>query len=388
MKTSKEKLLNNFEFKIVEMEVFSDSNGNENNLANYYLLIADNLVIVDYKIIFKQIAIKDKTTLSHEKNKHKSNSLKFRKDILEILEVPHKFEDGNKEIHFFNSPKYSDVIKLVNEYIFSSEFSQKITFQNIEYILNGSNPSGQGQTGKGFLKIRYQNENVPFGIFLRSLNKVKVFHNYCRKNFNFNNFEELYNDNSIQKLSFEEWLSNSTLKKYFNDLKKYHWNWDVIVENIDKGIIGVVKKFNDINKKIINLRQKQKRNFESWFRKRFNTFNNQEIYKYYFGVNEVVENFDYAHIKPVYLIRQQYINKNKEDILQEISDINNFLPLPPSIHSCFDSKKIHWENNGKLITKSKNLPNDINYFSQISKIALNDIKKYLIEYNTKVFNKV
>ncbi|MBR3347857.1 MAG: hypothetical protein IKG36_00385, partial [Mycoplasmataceae bacterium] len=110
------------------------------------------------------------------------------------------------------------------------------------------------------------------------------------------------------------------------------------------------------------------------------------LYQQYFGIdsNEINDTFDRAHIKPVWLIKEQYLNSKTKDkkILEQIYDINNFLPLSKDVHYLYDSKFFYWNENGELkkIKEEFIETDEIKKFKKIKLEKLELVKKYLKEY--------
>lgn len=367
--------LDRFNFKKVEMNVFSKEKNGENNRITYYLLVVDEVIIVDYKIKFKQISIKDKTTKSHEKRK--DPVIDYRKDILKKLGIKHEFAEGNKESIFIND---HNKINEINKYIASRDFASDVTFKNIEYILCGYNPRGEGKSGRGYFNIKYDNQEVSFNLFLKSINQCKEF----RKEYNIYDFEEIYNNNLIETIEFQTWINNnSLLKNYWNKFKKYHENWKTIRSDFEKKCKKLTKSFYRVDNEIRKFRNEQKREIKKILNQ------NESTYLQYFDISNIKEDFEYAHIKPVWLIKKEYLLTNDSNKLDEIKDINNFLPLPANIHQSYDKKQFYWTHNGtikKLINNK--LPNNIDDFSKINSEILKKISHFIDEYERKIILKI
>lgn len=381
-KIDNNRLNDNFQFKLILMDVFSGEVNNKKNDWTYYLLVDENNFIHDYKIQAKRVSIKTQTTKSHSmNNKRNSKELNRRKEFLEELNLKHEFVEDNKKSKkdsIFFDENNIDLIKF-NKWLWDLKWTD-ITFQNIEYILNGSNPSGQGN-GRGFLNIFYNNSIQPFGFFLQTLNISKTINKLYKKNvLIYDLIWSNFDSKSIKKFSFEEWVEeNEILDDLLKQFKLNPENWKQIIEEFRLTIRTQKKYFEDLEQKISKLRTKQKKLIKNKYKKR------DIIYDFFsnFQENNYPDRITYAHIKPVWKIKKEYLTNqdNKESILEQISDINNFLPLSPNIHDLYDNYYFYWTNTGELKQiKEINNKNEITNYSQINKNKLESIQKYLNEY--------
>lgn len=349
---------NDFKFNIVKMNVFNVPNPRNKNLINmtYYLLVDEvTNFIYDYRIHVNDIYLSYETTKSHEISKKNSWALKLRLDILKKLNIEHFFRETNSfrkkaQVIQLNSQQ----IEILNKNLDSwAEHLKLITFQNIEYIIAGSNPSGQGN-GKGLLQVEYQKQNYCFGFLLQALNKCKSI---LDKNGNLKQEYKSIFDldwNELPQIEFEDWIkSDIELAKAFKDFKNFSHDWKNHID-ILKNILKKRKKENtEINKLILNKRNDFVKNINL-------TFKNVDLLKTFYGfednheLNLILEK---AHIKPVHLSKKQYLNsvseESKTKILLEISDINNYLPLPSDIHTYYDRFCFYWDVDGSIITSEK-----------------------------------
>lgn len=382
------KILEDFNFKIIEMNAFTK---NEKTKLKYYLLVDQDNFIHDFKIEFELLEINTFTTKSHKN--HDTNKIKLRIKIIEsYLLLKHKFKDEDnfkKRIAYSNISK--DKIEELNKKIWNDDMRQ-ITFQDVEYLLTGSNPSGQGN-GKGYLNTSFENDVVPFGFFLQVLNiKKQIDKQYGKSK---NQYEVLWkefwhNQKQDKKISFDKWLNeNEILRKYLKSFKYSSSNWKNLFDKFKKELNENKQKWFDLNSKIIKLRKNQKEAFKKFFEsnslKNDNKTINQFAYEYFWSINhnKSSSRFQYAHIKPVKYIREQYKQTQNDKILDEINDINNFLPLPSDIHELYDKFYFYWEKNGKIQNLKEISKDDLKRmqkFSQINKNILETRKKYLDDY--------
>lgn len=369
-------IFNKFKFKVVKMDVFNKSKDESENRITYDLLTVDDVIIVDYKIKFHQINIKDCTTKSHENSKRLD--LQYRLHILSKLGIKHEFKQQGKKSYCFKDP---DKIKAVNDYLESDDAGSKLTFQQIEYILTGSNPSGQGKSGRGYLYTMYNGKPIPFGLFLKSVNQCKHFQNYAKKHFDIHDFSGLYE--MAEQVSFQDWIDqNGRLEKYVKKFHDHSEQWKTIRDNFVKEYQYVITSFYNLEDQVNKYRSEQKRQIQEQYSE------NTALYHTYFNITNIHEDYEVAHIKPVWLIKKEYSLAKDPEILNQIRDVNNFLPLPSNIHWSYDRKQFFWTQDGcikKLITNK--LPNNIDEFKQINPEMLNKISYFINEYKIKIIDK-
>lgn len=369
-------IFNKFKFKVVKMDVFNKCKDESENRITYDLLTVDDVIIVDYKIKFHQINIKDCTTKSHENSKRLD--LQYRLHILSKLGIKHEFKQQGKKSYCFKDP---DKIKAVNDYLESDDAGSKLTFQQIEYILTGSNPSGQGKSGRGYLYTMYNGKHIPFGLFLKSVNQCKHFQNYAKKHFDIHDFSGLYE--MAEQVSFQDWIDqNGRLEKYVKKFHDHSKQWKTIRDNFVKEYQHVIASFYQLESQVNKYRSEQKK----WIQEQYSE--NATLYHAYFNITNINEDYEVAHIKPVWLIKEEYSLGKDPEILNQIRDVNNFLPLPSNIHRSYDRKQFYWTQDGcikKLITNK--LPNNIDEFKQINPEMLNKISYFINEYKIKIIDK-
>lgn len=379
--------LSDYNFKIVKLKVFSgkDENNFDNSLY-YYLLIDENNFIHDYKIEFKQIYITNITTKSHENmNKMLSNGFQIRVDLLRKLGLENKWQstpNSRKEYFLFNIDEINK--NGINKWSFNKKWND-ITFQMIHYILRGSNSSGEGN-GKGYLWTKYNNEIFPLGFLLKSLN----ISNYIYKNYNNPNYDiiwdEFKNKNFRNVVNFNSWLNeDDLLNKYFKAFKYDPKRWRVYKKTLESDLKKHLLSFKKIDELIKNrYRREYVENIESLYN------DVKQLYLSFFEINkkEINTRYDKAHIKPVWLIKKEYLLTKNHSLLNQISDPNNFLPLAKNIHDLYDNKYFYWDENGKLIKLKKLNENEILNFKQIAKNKIPLIQNYLNEYYKKVIKNI
>ena len=80
--------------------------------------------------------------------------------------------------------------------------------------------------------------------------------------------------------------------------------------------------------------------------------------------------YEKAHIKPVYEIKNEYLKNSNKEILRQISDPYNFLPLTPNIHTMYDKYKLYWDyKTGELKSTNDNESlnnNEFELFKQLN----------------------
>lgn len=395
LRNKTQEVLNNYGFFIVKFNVFSLSHDNEEeNIIEYKLLVEDSGLCFDYKIHFHQISITNVTTKSHQNqylNSKDNSKYTIRMKFLEMLELEHIFNgvfNQRKQYYIYNE-NHNNLSK-INQYLLTKNL-KTITFQNIEYILRGSNPSGQGN-GKGYLKLKYDNTYLPFGLFLQAINKISERNQLFEDSKEQISWGEIWKKSESRTIDFETFLSsNGEIKDLFLKFKNHPSNWESINKDFENFLNKKYKKFLDVDKLVRNYRSEGVKNFEEKYgtnkvvaiRKFFNITDSN------FAPNAV--NIQYAHIYPVNAIRRGYLEKEIDD-LKAISDADNFLPLTTEIHQLYDSNKLYWMQNGELQISEKDLSWDhykINFYTQISSDILSSthitdfLKKFLNLRNIK-----
>ena len=386
-------VLKNYGFQIVKFDVFSSSKHikDKGNIIEYKLLVEDSGLCIDYKIKFKQIYITNNTTKSHEEKYFKpeyNSRYQIRKFFLEKLEIEHIFNMGKYQRKKYFKFNEKDKLSKINDYLLSINLGD-LTFQNIEYILTGSNPGGQGN-GNGFLKLKYDDEYLPFGFFLQSINKIKERDKLFEDDKKQILWEEIWEKSKNNIISFEEFLSNNgEIKNLFIKFKQNPENWKNFSKDFEQCFNNKYKKFIDIDKLIKRHRKKGITNFESKYGK-----DKVNAIKKIFDIpkdNNFLPNhtiIQYAHIYPVKEIRKSFFNEKNEKInLDDISNEDNFLPLDAETHILYDRNELFWDQDGKL-NKLLALENNEYYedklyiYSKISNNILNttNIKTYLTKF--------
>lgn len=383
MKKRKNKFnVQDYNFSLVKMNVYSGTNEIENELT-YFILIDEKNFIHDYKIQFNKLYIKTKTTKSHENN----NSIKLqkRKQIIEVLGLKHEFGSGIKNKILIDR---KDLDKL-NNYLLYDDW-RDITFQNIEYVITGSNPSGQGK-GIGTFWTKYKEEKFSFGFLFQCLNFSKQINKkYDLESISYKSVWKYFWENKEKIIDFDNWLlNNKTIERYLFNFKyrSKNGNWKKLFKELEEEIKEDKQEYWELISLIDKYRNKFTRNINY---QKNNNENNLEfghfLYQQYFGIdsNEINHTFDRAHIKPVWLIKKQYFNSKTKDkkILEQIYDTNNFLPLSKNIHNWYDSKFFYWNENGELkkIKEEFIETDEIKKFKKIKLEKLELVKKYLKEY--------
>ncbi len=362
--------INNFNFKIVEMNVF---NYTETIIMKYYLLVDEMNFIHDYKVIYERVEVKNITTRSHKKKKSKNITLDYRIWFIEELGLEHKYQNKNEH----NKRKKSEYFDYdhINKTNINSNNSliryRDVTFQNIIYILLGSNPKGEGKN-IGTLFTQYKNEKINFGFFLQCLNVTKQI---SSKFININ-YETAWQNKEIKSIMFTEWLDgNDEIRKLFIQFNLRRENWKEIKSNFEKSYKLKRTNFINLETKVNKLRTEQKKNIQN----KFGILDINNVINDYFSTNST--KFEYAHIKPVWYIKYEFNKKKDENILNQISDPYNFLPLPSTVHNLYDSYYFYWEEDGKMNKLKNNLNmNDVHGYTQINEKQLKNSRYFLKEY--------
>ncbi len=382
-------MIDDYDFKIIKMNVFSGRQDSHIDDIDYYLLVDENNFIHDFKLVFHQMNITRFTTPSHKDDI--GVRLSYRIKLLNELGLKHSFEKQiKKEYKSFNQEEI-DILG-INELLFNLKMND-ITFQNIIYLIQGSNPSGEGR-GTGKFNTLYKSNSYCLSFFLQSLNiskEIKAL--YINPS-----YDSIWNDfknGLITSISFEEWIENNNiLLKY---LRAFNWNsnnWKQLIDKFEDEIKKEIKLFKWLENKVIKLRSVQKENIKKLYKTDptlFYVIDNKEDYKNYlygkyFNIQKPQTNFVHAHILPVSLIKQNYKSKKDEKILEQISDPYNFLPLPENVHSIYDRFFFYWNEEGEMcFTNKPGLNKDeVIDFKNIDKSILPRIKQYLKQYKKEV----
>ena len=393
LELNRENFLKEFDVKKVILNVQSKDKKIE---IKYELLIVDDSIIIHYRLFFKSLFLKHITTRSHQnpkysKNKNSMSILDLRKNILNICGIEHQF--GETKI-VRNKPKHevNDIalLRKISNYFNSHNCCNIVTFRGIEYIINGYNPVGLPKKNTSFIYIDYENKLEPYGIFLESLNNTKHFSKskYLinepknEKFFIGKNFDWLYEYTENHSIDFVDWLNNFTnLKGYYDDLISKTQDWKQIVESIKSEVKKIKMKYLKLEKTIDEERKRFVQSIKAEKK------SNSHFYNIYFDIKNKENDFENAHIKPVYLIKKEYLNTGDENKISEISDVNNFLPLPPTVHSEYDKHYFYWNQNGELIEINSNkiTIDEVDKFRRINPSILNKQRRnFLYEYYKKV----
>ncbi len=386
-------IIDDYNFKIIKMNVFSGKQESRIDDIDYYLLVDENNFIHDFKVVFHQINITRFTTPSH---RYDTNvRLSYRIKLLNELGLKNSFEkQSKKEYKLFNQ---EEINKLRINYLLFNLKMNEITLQNVIYLIQGSNPSGEGR-GTGKFYTLYKSNSYCLSFFLQSLNVSKEINSlYLNPS-----YESIWSDfkkGLITPISFEAWIDNNNiLLKY---LREFNWNsnnWKKLKNKFKSEIKKETDEFKWLENEVIKLRLAQKENIKKLYKTDptvFYILDNKEDYKNYlyykyFNIRNPQTNFVHAHILPVSLIKQKYKFKKNEKILEQISDTNNFLPLPENVHSIYDRLFFYWNENGEMCFTNKpglNKEEVIN-FKNIDKSIIPRIKQYLKWYKKEVIEKL
>ena len=393
-------VLKNYGFQIVKFDVFSLVDGIKKSIIEYKLLVHENRICIDYKIEFKQIYANYKTTGSHKEkyfNCSNNSTYQVRKDFLKKLGKSHCFSENRKDKDYF---LITDKNKLseINNYLSSIEL-KNVTFQNIEYILTGCNPSGQ-DSGRGHLKLKYDDEYLPFGFFLKSINKIKKRNKLFDDNKEEISWERIWKKSEDKIISFEDFLSkNGKLQDLFIKFRDNPKNWKNIFEECKKYFLEQTDNLIEINNGITKYRIEGKKNFENQYgSNRVNAIKKIFEISHIPKIKLIASTIQYAHIYPVWAIKDSILKLDKSQkeernyLFEMISDKDNFLPLDVETHTLYDRNELFWDQDGKLnklaLENNENYEDKLYIYSKISSEILNttNIKTYLtkfIELNNK-----
>lgn len=393
-KEKQEFIFKDHSFKLVSMRVFDTK---LSNILHYTLLVIDDVMIYDFKVQVEKMTLTMETTASHQETKKYNNELFLRKEIFSNLSLQHSFVkiDGKKKI---KQPivKQEKLNKLNN--FFWDRNWEDITFQNIEYLITGSNPTGQGNT-KSFFKTAFNSSHYPFGFLFQWLNQTDAFYKkYENKSYPNSFFQEYWDENfenfpkdvTFERCSFEQWISqNKMLKSFFRNYADAGTPWQNTDKDIEQELKIIIHKLTVLDEKVNNLRQQQKKKVLECFNDLRNwsneIFGNEKAY-----VEGAIE---FAHVHSVANIKKLSSQKEDEteacDTLEEISSQYNCLPLNSTLHTLYDKNHIYWDNDGKLCFGSNYSDKESDMFipfKQINPEYLPLIQPFLKKRNSIVGN--
>ncbi len=378
--------------KCTIVEINFTSCGKKINASGSMKFLVDELdIIIDWRINFKTCCFSPEST--HSWSKETSNSLNKRKfdtrqAICNTLGIQH-FSPNLKRIRHTYIPLNKEQLISLSNYFNSSCYKNNFGgMKMIDTLISGSNASGSGANNSSEA-IRTVNKNGEYENFLNFI--TEIWSKDWRGVDALSKIDSIW-ESATSVRQFHEWLERK------KDLALYYYQM-----NVDQKSYGLnetkkttgnwakprMKRANEINKKtemardlfVKNIKEIEKINYS----KIFNMFNMK------------VENIDYekAHIKPIWLIKKE-ANKDYNNLqkhINEISDVNNFLPLSCNMHAKYDKKHFYYDQNGNMIMlKNEDTKNVINnqefkHFSKISEGRLVEVKKYLKDWEEYLNNK-
>lgn len=381
--------LSDYKFKIVKME-FLHPYVEKSTKGWFYFLIDDCNFIHDYKIQFDNLKITNLTTESHwSSTKRYSLVFAVRTKILNYLGFENK-PNKNRKPKPYTPIDNKEVINNLNNMIYNDISWKDITISYVEYIITGSNSSGQGN-GKGTFMTKCNNSLFPYGFFTKVLNiSEKIKKKY--KNVNYKSIwgesiNDLYESKDIKIIDFNDWLSiNTNLWKAFNLFKSDSHNWKDLTKQFSEQFQKEWHKYNKLDKLIQKYRREQIQNFK----KTINADDLCDSINEYFNDNqELTESIEIAHIYPVWKIKEEYEKNEDESILKMIADINNCLPLSKNIHRLYDNKYFYWDySTGQLESLKPSKDKAIENYRQINPTKLKFLSKYLKNYQKNIIKKI
>lgn len=375
--TQEKDFLQNFKFKKVELLLNSVQKNCCPTEAMFILLVDEKNFIHDYKVHFNSLKVCNVTTGAHKEKK--SKILDKRLEFLEALNIEHKFGPKGKKINKndFYKKINNDSLEKLNLVIKEWNWGQNITFQQVQYLITGSNSKGESEKDKGFFVWRDKSDNNEFkvGFFLKCLK-------YWQNKSSFVEYKEIWKKD-LEKIDFNDWIKQKiyvdllegTYKKYLNAFNQRSKDWKNISNQFKQNIKQECKDWDDLNTKIQKYRRSYKENIQKEYEKI--DLNNYCENFFYPGCRQ---EWQYAHIKSVWLIKKEFLkHKDWKKLQKEITDPNNFLPLPPDIHKMFDSNQIWWNIDGKLERKKIKFQESENlkYFESIRENFLNSRLEYI-----------
>ncbi len=366
-----------FDFKVVKLDAYSGDYLRPNNKLTFYILVDEQNFVHDFKVVFHKAQITRFTTPAHKQ--HKQTRLEYRKQILAILAIEHSLEEQNGRKPYIDLSALQ--LEKLNKFIYNTPMHE-ITFRNVEYLLIGSNPSGQGH-GKGMLKTRYQDEEYLYGFFFQVLQQSKKIKSYY-DNVDYQDiWKELFNNDNYDSkcIMFDKWInSDSLLRNKFIDFKLAPRNWEAIKKEFENQMKSRITKWNNIISIINKQRSIYRKGIEDILSAYHSEYPKTELSKEYFDLNTNTSVIEFAHIKPVYAIKEEYLKTSDTTVLDQISDCNNFLPLTPNIHTLYDKNYFYWNEDGNITLLKDINESELLGYTKIKPNRLNKVIKYIKDY--------
>lgn len=386
------------DFKFVTLPVFY-RNGSECQLI---LLIDYMNHINDYRVIWKKFCITEYTTPTHFE-KPDIYRFQFRDKLLEKLNLKHLKNPISGVRKIYIPITSENQLNNINNLFWNDWIGQ--TIPNISYILTGSNPAGENNPKQAEFwtkLINQENKRIAIGMFLDSImyKKVKKFLRESTYISIWNDFKQGKSEFKI--INFEQWLwldETKTFKRYleeFNKEKLQTSEWKSLKKQLsnfraDTRIIDSVSEIAQNNRSkirsIIINKYGDLKNFMTKF------------WKHDFSRER--DRIELAHIKSCkwckdeacnIAIKTRNITDEAKQILDQIKDENNIIPLKYWYHQMFDTNNIYWNDEGKImLSKSldfdkKKLIIDDDLFNTIPDEFLNKTKRYLLIYKNSLQN--
>lgn len=330
-----QELIDEYDPNIVTLDVYNVYKGEETQ-GTFKFLFDNQELIHDFRVEWKKVCIQLTTTASHFEGKNvKKSWFLFRDKILNELGLPHYSSNNHEKTHkILNIEEIKKLSNIFNEHL----KTERLTLKSINYILFGSNSSGEeGSPKKAQFKIFYKNQKYAFASFIQSLilplEESELF------------FDKI-KDINIHRYSFNDWIVNRSPEFIDN----FEW-FNIEGHSIDqwknklKRWIGRNNRQRRIKQDLDALVRRKRQELERNISDR-NTFYTNFWEKQHSG-NQI----QLAHIYPVYMSRKKCFSIGRERWaihLNEISDKNNVMPLPAQLHINYDDKKIYWKLNGEL----------------------------------------
>ena len=284
---------------IVNLPIEWASHGTYRITGTYKLLIDnESNFIKDWYAQFEEFSINSSTTSSHEYLKQNNKNLRFRKKLLELLSVPHSFGGiNNRCIKHFTLQENSDEIDIINRF-FKNEYNS--TFQNIEYLISGNNPSGRGS-----IVTTIDDKKVKLSFFFQFRNNIDYEDSSSwRDRLDFRGLWQ------YDIIPFENWISNYYIDFTENrkTIKQTIFDIDILPFNSFKELINSRNgQINELEKqwKLENLIDKKRNSIK----RRFSSAESKVAFCESRWRNRDIANrsLQVAHIWPVLQIKKQCI---------------------------------------------------------------------------------
>lgn len=350
-----------------------------------YLKNTDKSIIIDYYIIFKEVEIDLKTTPSWFQKK--TNSFRLREELFSYLGLPKQQIRNEQTEHNLRKLDKKELEKF-NEFI-NSKARYKTTIKNLVGVIKGSNPSGEIKKPEASQIIidsedsKYRNfvllvdvlierNNIKDGAkdeyLAKILNNIEAWKSFKKRDIN-----EFFNNISLLRTimnSLQESQNEEQKQEIYNEISSYIENNSWKRKWIDKKISQKRREYTKNVKEKDMFYGTKKINYEE----RCHILNVSWI-------KEMIQN-EAAELSTVEDCKR---NRKIKELLEDISNEHNYLNLPATEHTWFDTYIFTYSKDGKITLLKRGISiEDINTkYREIDPNKLTDKTKQYIEQRNK-----